>query len=459
MHVIRKGVEGLIFKVQDISKENGEIVILKRFINDNDPLLKGADPEIIKKITLCMEQEIKTNMNYLIESPYLIKYKNSFDFEGHKYVVMDYCLHGNIRDYMVHLSEAFAIIEENALRKLLAQCVLGILQLHLNGVFHYNIRYENILIDEGRNAKVVEFSEARFLFEDVTYGHNLDKESPYLAPELRENKSKYTRACDVFSLGMVFYEFASQSLPDLINVQDINQYSKPLNNLLKGMIRKAPNGRLSLVEVLQQLKPTIEQYKLVIPYSLQSVLTSSSSVIYVLCCACNTMVEKTQSRSCDNGHVLCHTCFGKDLDRSRSSPVPVQKVLCGLCSGLIGDISLFFNVSTPHSELDSKSPMHPPTPDNLLKSTTQPTRNVEPFVFTHPVPKISSAGELDQTPPGQTTATGGFGGVIRVPSMKSFTSPPVKSPPINVSPISNGTTSTMATPTAIIAGSLAISGK
>lgn len=103
--------------------------------------------------------------------------------------------------------------------------------------------------------------------------------------------------------------------------------------------------------------------------------------------------------------------------------------------------------------------MHPPTPDNLLKSTTQPTRNVEPFVFTHPVPKISSAGELDQTPPGQTTATGGFGGVIRVPSMKSFTSPPVKSPPINVSPISNGTTSTMATPTAIIAGSLAISGK
>ncbi len=89
---------------------------------------------------------------------------------------------------------------------------------HDEGVVHRDIKPENILIDTRGRVKVADFGLARLL-DPAQPGHTLTKTQQvmgtphYMAPEQMEGTHAVDHRADIYSLGVVFYEMLTGSLP------------------------------------------------------------------------------------------------------------------------------------------------------------------------------------------------------------------------------------------------------
>ena len=84
---------------------------------------------------------------------------------------------------------------------------------HDHAVFHRDIRPSNIYVFEGGKAAITNFRLAYFVeHSDMNYSvFQTAALSPYSAPELAQGDAD--ASCDMFSLGVVFYELMTQQLP------------------------------------------------------------------------------------------------------------------------------------------------------------------------------------------------------------------------------------------------------
>ncbi|KAK5709241.1 serine/threonine protein kinase [Elasticomyces elasticus] len=84
---------------------------------------------------------------------------------------------------------------------------IGIKYLHERNVVHRDIKRENILLlNEDLNVKIANFGLAKIIGEEC-FTTTLYGTPSYVAPEILEqgNGRRYTRAVDVWSLGVVLY--------------------------------------------------------------------------------------------------------------------------------------------------------------------------------------------------------------------------------------------------------------
>jgi len=88
---------------------------------------------------------------------------------------------------------------------------------HENGVFHRDIKPENILLDTEGNVKIADFGIARLIGDKAEFtltrtGSTLGS-TTYMAPEQIETPQDVDHRADIYSLGVVFYEMLTGSLP------------------------------------------------------------------------------------------------------------------------------------------------------------------------------------------------------------------------------------------------------
>lgn len=87
------------------------------------------------------------------------------------------------------------------------------------GVFHKDIKPENIVVGHDTEAVLIDFGVSNMLDEAVRVGTLL-----YHAPELFDNEENpYGEATDVWALGLTFYCLLTGRHPfeDCINVKDL----------------------------------------------------------------------------------------------------------------------------------------------------------------------------------------------------------------------------------------------
>ncbi|MGJ8725947.1 MAG: protein kinase domain-containing protein [Roseibacillus sp.] len=88
---------------------------------------------------------------------------------------------------------------------------------HEKGVLHRDIKPENILIDTRGHIKIADFGIARLMGEqaDFTLTHTGSAlgSTAYMAPEQIESPHDVDHRADIYSLGVVFYEMLTGSLP------------------------------------------------------------------------------------------------------------------------------------------------------------------------------------------------------------------------------------------------------
>ncbi|ODH47205.1 CAMK/RAD53 protein kinase [Paracoccidioides brasiliensis] len=149
-----------------------------------------------------LQQEIAVLMS--VNHPNVLCLKDTFDESDGVYLVLELAPEGELFNWIV----AHNKLTEREARKVFLQLFKGLKYLHERNIVHRDIKPENILlVDEHLNVKLADFGLAKIIGDD-SFTTTLCGTPSYVAPEILEENPrhrKYSRAVDIWSLGVVLY--------------------------------------------------------------------------------------------------------------------------------------------------------------------------------------------------------------------------------------------------------------
>jgi len=94
----------------------------------------------------------------------------------------------------------------------------GMLQLHSKNILHRDLTSHNVLLSKSLKPKICDFGLSAIKQETRTsiYSNQASQsvgKIPWMAQELFKPNAKYTKACDMFSFGMLLWEIITRELP------------------------------------------------------------------------------------------------------------------------------------------------------------------------------------------------------------------------------------------------------
>ncbi|KAI9745466.1 MAG: hypothetical protein M1818_001000 [Claussenomyces sp. TS43310] len=148
-----------------------------------------------------LQQEIAVLMG--VSHPNLLCLKDTFDEESAVYLILELAAEGELFNWIVMKQK----LTEDETRKVFIQLFQAVKYLHDRGIVHRDIKPENILLtDKDLQVKVADFGLAKIIGEE-SFTTTLCGTPSYVAPEILEDSRnrRYTRAVDIWSLGVVLY--------------------------------------------------------------------------------------------------------------------------------------------------------------------------------------------------------------------------------------------------------------
>lgn len=148
-----------------------------------------------------LQQEIAVLMG--VSHPNMLCLKDTFDEPNAVYLVLELAAEGELFNWIVMKQK----LTEEETRKVFIQLFQGVKYLHERGIVHRDIKPENILLtDKDLSVKLADFGLAKIIGEE-SFTTTLCGTPSYVAPEILEDSRhrRYTRAVDIWSLGVVLY--------------------------------------------------------------------------------------------------------------------------------------------------------------------------------------------------------------------------------------------------------------
>jgi len=191
-----KGGMGRVYKVFDTEiKEKVALKLLKPEI--------AADQETIERFRNELKLARKISHHNICRMHDLSKE------EGAYYITMEY-ISGEDLKSMIRMTGMLGIGTVLSVGK---QICDGLAEAHSLGVVHRDLKPQNIMIDKGGNAKIMDFGIARSIKEEGITGPGVMIGTPeYMSPEQAEAKEVDQRS-DIYSLGIILYEMATGRVP------------------------------------------------------------------------------------------------------------------------------------------------------------------------------------------------------------------------------------------------------
>lgn len=156
----------------------------------------------------------KVNSNdFVVGGSNLKKRKNIKKNRKAKGFVMDHCSKGDIAGIIRKLNYEKKTISWEMKLDILYQTSKGMKYLHEKKIIHYDLKWENVLLDKLNSVKVIDFGLSSFQLREIfeKYSNINDKHTQIkgtlnqIAPEI-VNKGTLSAACDVFAFGIMIYE-------------------------------------------------------------------------------------------------------------------------------------------------------------------------------------------------------------------------------------------------------------
>ncbi|KAI0397867.1 Pkinase-domain-containing protein [Xylariaceae sp. FL0594] len=148
-----------------------------------------------------LQQEIGVLMS--VSHPNVLCLKDTFNEKNAVYLVLELAPEGELFNHIVMKTK----LSEEETRRLFIQLFQGVKYLHDRNIVHRDIKPENILVvDKDIHVKLADFGLAKIIGEE-SFTTTLCGTPSYVAPEiLAEGRHrKYTKAVDIWSLGVVLY--------------------------------------------------------------------------------------------------------------------------------------------------------------------------------------------------------------------------------------------------------------
>ena len=236
----------------------GKVVLGKHIITGETVAIKILDKIMLKKTPEDYEL-VKKEMSILklVKHRYIIQLYEILQTPNYIFIVMEYCEGKDFMDYI--LSKSF--LSESEALKYFQELINALFYLHSQNIAHRDIKIDNILLDQNKDLKLIDFGLS------TKYQENKLLDQPcgtivYSAPEVLEGKLYHGMLADVWSCGIVLYGMLCGYLPfseddDNINKKNIleGNYDIPDNisigakNLLKHMLDINPITRYTLQEI------------------------------------------------------------------------------------------------------------------------------------------------------------------------------------------------------------------
>lgn len=151
-----------------------------------------------------------------IDSPYIVKYYDSFTEKGVINIIMEYCENGDLGMYLKRQMQRK--VSEAKIWRFFIEICMGIQYLHSNKILHRDIKTINVFLSSGDKVKLGDLGVAKMLNQTANFAHTIVGTPYYLSPELCEEKP-YNHKSDIWSLGCVLYEMCTLRHPFEANNQ------------------------------------------------------------------------------------------------------------------------------------------------------------------------------------------------------------------------------------------------
>ncbi|XP_047579259.1 serine/threonine-protein kinase Nek3 isoform X4 [Lutra lutra] len=198
-----------------------------------------------------------------MKHPNIVAFQESFEADGHLYIVMEYCDGGDLMQKIKH--QKGKLFPEDTILNWFTQMCLGVNHIHKKRVLHRDIKSKNIFLTQNGKVKLGDFGSARLLSNPMAFACTYVGTPYYVPPEIWENMP-YNNKSDIWSLGCILYElctlkhpFQANSWKSLIlkicqgSLSPLpSQYSCELQLLIKQMFKRNPSHRPSATTLLSR---------------------------------------------------------------------------------------------------------------------------------------------------------------------------------------------------------------
>ena len=244
--------------------------------------LKKCKKTCLLKLIIKEKRE-KRNKNEIIIANKL-KHKNIIDLIYYSpiqnsesdFILMEYGQLGNLKSFLYNVLKKY-YYSESTLCYIAYQVLHGLKYMKKYKIVHYDIKPQNIIIDEELNIKLIDFSvslDYNKITSD-TIKLNLAGTNFYMPPEVINAELielKNIHKIDIYSLGVLLYNFSFGCYPYSLTKEDSKQYDKiyekimnnnlEINNdnneysnffidFLKKLLEKDINKRINIEEALE----------------------------------------------------------------------------------------------------------------------------------------------------------------------------------------------------------------
>ena len=258
--IIKKIGEGSYAKIYKAKKDNSDIL----YVLKNIPV---SEEDYSSMNEILNESSILSNC----DNVYIIKYYDSFFYNGTFNIITEFCPYGDLFGYIKFYKVRGSRIEEKIIWIIFIQLSLGLGYLHSKKILHRDIKTKNIFIKNNLTVKIGDFGIAKILSSTSSYAHTFIGTPYYISPELCKDQP-YNDKSDVWALGCVLYELCTLNHPfeggtqveiyEKIITQkfkSINpEYSSDLKKMIDLLLEKDEKKRPKMKDILK-MKSVIDR--------------------------------------------------------------------------------------------------------------------------------------------------------------------------------------------------------
>jgi calcium-dependent protein kinase len=238
------------------SGQFGEIRLCRQLSTNNVFAAK-----IISKSGLISKRHLESQFKLMqqVDHPSIVKLSDFLEDGPNYYIVMDYVKGPDL----LSLIQRYGIFPEKSAAKIIKQLFSSLAYLHKRGIVHRDVKAENLIIQENKGEMIVKLID----FDTVVKKESEEKLKGvhgtvyYMAPEVIDGR--HDEKCDIWSAGVLLYSLITGKFPfggrndqeimeniaeKQVNAERFSKFSRELADLLKKMLEKNGEMRISAAE-------------------------------------------------------------------------------------------------------------------------------------------------------------------------------------------------------------------
>jgi ribosomal protein S6 kinase beta len=190
--VVGKGAYGKVFLVQKIK---GDKLFAMKVLKKATIVVHGSSDHHLSERSILEA----------ISHPFIVKLHFAFQSQSRLYLILTYASGGELFSFL-HTEKMF---NDDQARFYITELLLGLEHLHSLGIIYRDLKPENVMLDKDGHLLLTDFGLSKVALDAQTVCGTVE----FMAPEVLEERNRYGKEVDYWSLGIMLYDMVVGSPP------------------------------------------------------------------------------------------------------------------------------------------------------------------------------------------------------------------------------------------------------